>query len=197
MLFVFLIKGGTGNSVDEKESTEWIPSGDADRTLTRNAPERVQPLVLCTTAQQDASVPQPRRWTRRTVPQLPSARRATGPESPGDEFGILEDDRCIDTGGFQPRYLVHGLVFACSLPPPPRSRVSHTFLTQADWCSTRAVARCEYVRPLPGHPDRGDRFSSVLALTRNQDTVLRNKLCAHDKSQLSQHFSQPTAQKIR
>ena len=41
---------------------------------------------------------------------------------------------------FQPRYHLHELVFACS-PLPPRS--SHTILTQADWCSIRAVARGE------------------------------------------------------
>ena len=31
------------------------------------------------------------------------------------------------------------------------------------------------IGPSPSHPDRGDMFSSVLALTRDQDTVLRNK----------------------
>ena len=59
-------------------------------------------------------------------------------ESSGDEFGILEDDRCIDTGVFQRRYLVHELVFACS-----HLQTSHTILTQADWCAVLAVARCE------------------------------------------------------
>ena len=68
---------------------------------------------------------------------------ATGSESSGDEFGILEDDRCIDTGVFQRRYLVHELIFDCSPPPPPRSQISHTILTQAEWCATRAVARWE------------------------------------------------------
>ena len=43
---------------------------------------------------------------------------ATGRESSGDEFGTLEDDRCIDTGVFQHRYFLHELVFACSQPPP-------------------------------------------------------------------------------
>ena len=40
------------------------------------------------------------------------------------KFGILEDERCIDTGVFQRRYLVHELVFACSPPPPPRRKIS-------------------------------------------------------------------------
>ena len=44
-------------------------------------------------------------------------KEATEGESSGDEFGILEDDRCIDTGVFQRRHLVHELVFACSPPP--------------------------------------------------------------------------------
>ena len=68
---------------------------------------------------------------------------ATGSESSGDEFGVLEDDRCVDTGVFQQRYLVHKLVFACSPPPPPRSQISLSVLAQAEWCAIRAVARCE------------------------------------------------------
>ena len=75
---------------------------------------------------------------RRTPPRFLKA--ATESESSRVEFGILENDRCIDTGVFQRRYL---LVFACSPPPPPRLQIRHTFLTQADWCAVRAVARCE------------------------------------------------------
>ena len=105
--------------------------------------------------------------------QSPSSLLQGGvPESSEDEFGILEDDRCIDTGVFQPRYLVHELVFACSPRPPPRPNVSHTILTQASWCSTRAVARCETgLLPVIQTVETG--FSSVLPLTGNQDTVLR------------------------
>ena len=33
--------------------------------------------------------------------------------------------------------------FRLAAPPPPRPQISHTILTQADWCATRAVARCE------------------------------------------------------
>ena len=50
---------------------------------------------------------------------------ATGSESSGDEFGVLEDDRRIDTGVFQQRHLVHELVLACSPPPPPRPQISY------------------------------------------------------------------------
>ena len=79
-------------------------------------------------------------------------------------------------------------VFLCSPLPPPRSRASHTVLTQADWCSTRAVARCELglLRVI-----RGDRFSSVLALTRNQDTVLRNRYARMIKVSRHNTFSSP------
>ena len=49
------------------------------------------------------------------------------------------------------------------------------------------------IAPSPSHPDRGDRFSSVPALTRNHDTVLRNIYARMTKSQSSQHLSQLTA----
>ena len=49
---------------------------------------------------------------------------ATGSESSGDEFGVLEDDRCIDTGVFQQSYKAHELVLACSPPPPLRPQIS-------------------------------------------------------------------------
>ena len=63
------------------------------------------------------------------------------PESLGDEYEILEDDRCIDTGVFQQRYFLHELVFACSDPPRARLQISCTILTQAGWCAARTVAR--------------------------------------------------------
>ena len=96
------------------------------------------------------------------------------------------DDRCIDTGAFQPRYLVHELVFACSPPPPPRPRVSHTILTQADWCSTRALARCELgLLPVIQTVATGFRvfWHSLEIRTRAQ-----KQKCAHDKSRSSQHL---------
>ena len=68
---------------------------------------------------------------------------ATASESSGDEFGILEDDRCIDKGVFQHRLLLHELVLACSPPSPPRPQISYTILSHADWCAIWAVARCE------------------------------------------------------
>ena len=81
----------------------------------------------------------------RSLPKTPPRffKTATAGESSGDEFGILEDDRCIDTGVCQRRHLVHELVFACSPPAPRHLQISHTILTQADWCAVRAVACCE------------------------------------------------------
>ena len=78
---------------------------------------------------------------RRTPPRFFEAATRVG--NLGDEFGILEDDRCIDTGIFQRRCLVYELVFTGSPPPPPRLQISRTILTQADWCAVRAVAGCE------------------------------------------------------
>ena len=72
-----------------------------------------------------------------------SSTQATGLESSDDEYGILEDERCIDTGVFQQRCFLHELVFACSQLPPQQPRISCTLLTQADWCAVRKVARCE------------------------------------------------------
>ena len=44
-------------------------------------------------------------WTGRRPARF--FQEAAGAESSGDEFGILEDERCIDTGVFQDRYLLH------------------------------------------------------------------------------------------
>ena len=52
---------------------------------------------------------QSRRWTRRTVPHLASTRRHL------DQKARKTNS---ESGVFQPRYLVHELVFACSPPPP-------------------------------------------------------------------------------
>ena len=133
--------------MDGKDSTVWIllltlamrtePSRDPrcsrTGTISRGVHDR--------SAGRLASVPQPRRWTRRTVSQLASARRQLDQKDRKTEFGISVDGRCIDTEVFQPRYLVHELVFACIQTARPR--VSHTILTQADWCLIRAVARSE------------------------------------------------------
>ena len=57
----------------------------------------------------------PQLWQMDLVDSLPARfYKETGPESSEDEFGILEDDRCIDTGVFQPRHLVHEPLTCCS-----------------------------------------------------------------------------------
>ena len=76
-------------------------------------------------------------WTERRPARL--FKKAAGAESSGDEF----DERCIDTGVFQERYLLHELVFAWSQPLPRQPQISCTILTEADWCAVRTVARCE------------------------------------------------------
>ena len=68
---------------------------------------------------------------------------AVGREGSDDEFGILEDERCIDTGAFQYRYL-HEFVFACSDPPRLlRPQISFAILTEADWCALRTDIKCD------------------------------------------------------
>ena len=57
-------------------------------------------------------------------------------------------------------------------PRAPRLQMSHTILTQAEWCAIRAVARCELGLP-PSHQDHGGRSSSVLALIGVWNAVLR------------------------
>ena len=148
--FFFLIKGWTGELSGRERFTNVVTpsgSGDADRTLSLPAmllngynfswcsrPLSGCPCLGASTSQMDQADSPPARFYK----------EATGPESSEDALGMLVDDRCIDAGVFQPCFFVHELVFACSPPPPlPRSRVSHTILTEADWCSTRAVARCE------------------------------------------------------
>ena len=65
---------------------------------------------------------------------------AAGVESSDNEFGILEYDRCTDTG-----HLLHELVFACSNSPPRQPQNSFTILTQADWCASRIVAGTKWL----------------------------------------------------
>ena len=72
---------------------------------------------------------------------------ATGPERSGDDFGILEDSRCVDTRIFQQRYLLHELVSACSELPGAayRSQLYHPVSTRLvrrpGCCSVRARVR--------------------------------------------------------
>ena len=70
---------------------------------------------------------------------------ATGSESSGDGFGVLEDERCIDTGK---RSSSNATSCTSCFSPAARlrrraSQISHTILTQAEWCAIRAVTRLE------------------------------------------------------
>ena len=166
-------------------------SGDANRTLSLPAMlpdgyslswcQRPLSRALCcgaSTLQMDQADSAPARFYK----------EATGPERPEDEFGILEDDRFTDTGVFQPRYLV--LVFACSPPPPPRPRVSHTILTRADRCSTRAVARCRAMPTRDKESSEEDRpfllqeiifaHSPYEGVFHNRPSLQGNLLCRSD-----------------
>ena len=127
-----------------------VPGGSGDLSAWRYAPAL-----------------HPQLWTKRAGHRPRFFKAAT--ES--TNFGILEDDRCIDTGVFQRRYLVQELVFACSPPPPPCLQNSHTILTEADWCAGRAVAWCGL--GLLSHHYRGVGIPSVLALIGAYDAVLR------------------------
>ena len=74
----------------------------------------------------------PRSMTGTERKQARFPKEAAGPESSGDELGILVDDPCIDTGAFRKRHLLHELVFACSQPLPRLPQISYTILFQAD-----------------------------------------------------------------
>ena len=119
--------------------------GSVDRTLTQPAVLK-DGYSLCRCRRPLSVSPDGGRRAQDTAPALQSSFKVG---KLGDEFGILEDDRCIHTGVFQRRYLVHELVFACSPPPPPRPQISHTILAQAG---------------VPSRQDRGDRSPSALAL---------------------------------
>ena len=100
------------------------------------------------------------------------------------------DDRCIDTGAFQPRCLVHELVFACS-PPPAAALQGQPFYSDSSRLVLHPCSGPMRIGPSPGHPDRCDRLSSVLALTHDQDTVLRNKYARMKQSNCHNTFLSP------
>ena len=80
---------------------------------TSSMKERVNVAASCAAGTEERTV----RFTKMAV----------GMESSDDEFGILEDERCIGT--------------ACCHPPPLRSHFSFTILTQTDWCALRTVCQ--------------------------------------------------------
>ena len=111
-----------------------------------------------------ASVPQRRRWTKRTVPAR-FFKEASGPESSEDD--TESSNHAIScTSWCSPA--------ACSRRRSPGSAVQ-------SYSRRLALHSCSGPMRIglsPSHPDSGDRFSSVLALTRNQDMVLRKNMRA-------------------
>ena len=188
----------------------WLWRCGQNPRVTRNVPERAQHVAVITTARQN-DLP----WCVNladgpvalfplspsllpSLPPLPSPsppppspparfyKETTGPERLDDEFGILGDDRCIDTGVFQPRYLV----FACS---PPRRAPGSALLSclkptgappvqwpDANWAFSRSSRQLRQAVECSGTNVRSGHGA-------------QDQIHAHDASHLSQHFSQPTA----
>ena len=127
-----LIKGG---------NPFWLWRYGQNLLVARNAPEREQSLVLFTAQQGCLNLADgPGGQSSSSL----FFKEAAGPES-SEEFGILVDDRCIDTGVFQPRYLVHE-----PYHPDSSRLVLHS-------CSGPMQDG-----PSPSRPDGGGRFSSGL-----------------------------------
>ena len=97
-------------------------------------------------------------------------------ESSDDEFGILEDDRCIDTCCFKHAAFCTSQYLLAANPLPRQPQISHTILTQANWCALRTTARCKLgVLPIARTLERGrarDLMSSLVSqLVLNEPLV--------------------------
>ena len=111
--------------------------------VVRNVQECVNDAASCATE----TGKKPARFTKVAV----------GMETSDDEFGLLNDERCIDEGVFQNLYPLHELMFACS-DILPRPHVSFILLTQSEWCALRTLARCEFaLLPIVGAIGAGAR----------------------------------------
>ena len=119
-------------------------------------------------------------------------KQATGLESFGDKCGTLEDDRCIDTGVFPKRCLLHELVFACSQAPPQQPQISYNILAQADWCAVRTVARCELgLLPVVNALEAG-RFSCFCQGSKFFSIIRTGVQNSMEKEELEgRHFPRP------
>ena len=86
---------------------------------------------------------------------------ATGLESSGDEVGILEDDRCIDTGVFQQSHFLHKLGIACS-PHPVASPTDQQHRCVPSRLVCRLVSGSVRAGSPPGSPHCGNGNAGVL-----------------------------------
>ena len=104
-------------------------------------------------------------------------KAATEAESSGDEFGILEDDRCIDTGIFQRRYRAR--IGVCLWPAPTAAIPDQLHHPDSSRLACRSRSGPLRAGTPPSHHDRGVGISSVLALigARDGDSEDKNK-CA-------------------
>ena len=130
--------------IRQRVPPQWLRQRGQNAHATHSAQGWLQSLVVPATSQHGATpqlfTPEGGRSAQDTAPVLQSSDRVRKLGGRICDLG-LGGRQCIDTGVFQRRHLVHELVFACS--PPPRHQISHTILTQADWCAIRAAARCE------------------------------------------------------
>ena len=105
-------------------------------------------------------------WTKHAGHRPGSSK----PESSGDDFGILEDDRCIDRGVFQRRYLVHELLFVVSPGQPCNPD------------SSRPVRGSRSGPMPPSHHVRGPRIFGT-------ESELMTQCCAAPWAPQGDHFS--------
>ena len=179
---LFLIKGGTGEfSGRERFDSVGTPSGsgDADRTLSLPAmlPNGYAPCFGASTSKMDQadSLPQGGNWTRKL------GRR-------GRNLGVRQMHR---HGGL-PTTLSRARAGVRLQPVPGAAPQGQPYYPDSSRLVLHSCSGPIQNGPSPSHPDRGDRFSSVLSLTRNQDTVLRNKYARMIK--VSRHNTFPSPQ---
>ena len=77
-------------------------------------------------------------WTKHAGHRPVSSRQRQSRKPRGDEFGILEDDRCLTKESSSAAISCTSWCSPATLLPPPRLQISLTILTQADWCAVRA-----------------------------------------------------------
>ena len=183
--------------MDGKDSTVWIrllalamrtePSRDPQcsrtGTISRGVHDR--------SAGRLGSVPQPHRGTRRTVPQLASTRRQL------DQKARKTSSESWWTTDASTRESSRAAISCrswCSpaARPPPRQPQKEPYYPDSSRLVLHSCSGPMRAGPPPSLQDRCDWFSSVLAPSRNQDTVLRNAYARMIK--VSRHSTFPSPQ---